>query len=47
VKGAKTYAVYNLSGIKIADVKEASIDLLPGAYIVKTKDAEAFKIIVK
>jgi rhamnogalacturonyl hydrolase YesR len=47
VKGTASYTVYNLNGTKIADIKGASVELLPGAYIVKTKDAETFKLIVK
>jgi hypothetical protein len=47
VKGTASYVVYNLSGTKIAGIKGASVELLPGVYIIKTKDAEAFKIIVK
>ena len=47
VKGTEAYAVYNLNGIKIANVKEASIELPQGVYIVRTKDAEVFKVIVR
>lgn len=51
VKGADSYGVYDLKGIKIADVKTnvwgATVDLAPGTYIVKTKAAETLKIIVR
>lgn len=50
VKGTNAYTVYNIHGIKIADVKtdglEATVDLMQGVYIVKTKEAKTFKIIV-
>lgn len=51
VTGADAYTVYNINGIKVADVKynlsETPITLLPGIYVVKTDTAETFKVIVK
>ncbi len=50
VEGVDSYAVYAISGMKIADVKSninTSVELNPGVYIVKTKEAETFKLIVK
>ncbi len=51
IKGADAYQVYNIKGVKIADVKMSTlnkeISLTPGFYIVKIKDSEPFKVIVK
>jgi hypothetical protein len=47
VNGVDAYTVYSISGAKIADVKGTSIDLLPGAYIVKTKGSGTLKVLVK
>ncbi|MDR1810856.1 MAG: glycoside hydrolase family 88 protein [Prevotella sp.] len=47
VNGVASYAVYCISGTQIADVKGSSVELLPGAYIVKLKNAKAFKVIVR
>jgi hypothetical protein len=47
VKGAAAYNVYSLSGTTVAHVKEESVELLPGLYIVKTIDSEIFKVIVR
>lgn len=49
VTGVETYIVYDINGIKIADVKEgmASVDLMSGIYIVKTKNAGTFKVVVR
>jgi hypothetical protein len=51
VQGAGAYTVYSVSGVKIADVTAnpagTTVDLLPGVYVVKTKTAGAYKVIVK
>jgi rhamnogalacturonyl hydrolase YesR len=51
VKEAVPYDVYSLNGMKVAAVRtnlpKASVDLCPGVYIVKTKNAEVFKVLVK
>lgn len=51
VKGVDAYTVYNINGVKIADVKnvvDTAVTLKQGVYIVRTgKNTEAFKIIVK
>lgn len=50
VKGIDFYAIYNVNGVKVADVNnvsEESVALIPGVYIVKTKNAGVFKVIVK
>lgn len=50
VEGVESYAVYNLQGMKVADVKvNASgrfVDLNQGIYIVKTGRGGTFKVIV-
>jgi hypothetical protein len=51
VKGAESFVVYNLQGIKVADVPQNTsstmISLKYGIYIVKTKNNETFKVLVK
>jgi hypothetical protein len=51
VQGVEAYTVYGINGVKIAEVTAnpagTTIDLLPGVYVVKTKTAGAFKVIVK
>ncbi len=50
VKGIDFYALYNVNGVKVAavnNVSEVSVALIPGVYIVKTKNAGVFKVIVK
>ncbi len=50
VEGVDSYTVYAISGMKIADVKSninTAIELNPGIFIVKTREAETFKLIVK
>jgi hypothetical protein len=51
VQGVEAYAVYSVNGLKVADVTVNSagtaVDLLPGVYVVKTKTAGAFKVVVK
>ena len=51
VKGTEAYDVYSLDGMKIAVVStnlpETAIELRPGVYIVKTKNAGVFKVLVK
>lgn len=50
VKGVDAYAVYNINGLKIADVSDAtstSVDLMQGIYIVRTQNSETFKVVVK
>lgn len=49
VKDVDFYAIYNVNGVKIADVNntsEVSVSLIPGVYIIKTKSAGVFKLIV-
>jgi rhamnogalacturonyl hydrolase YesR len=46
VNGVESYTVYGINGTKIADVKKASVDLLPGIYIVKTAGGDVFKALV-
>ncbi|OQB29053.1 MAG: Carbohydrate acetyl esterase/feruloyl esterase precursor [Bacteroidetes bacterium ADurb.Bin174] len=49
--GVNSYAVFNLNGMKVAemtaDSEGKSVKLAPGFYIVKTKGAEAIKIVVR
>jgi rhamnogalacturonyl hydrolase YesR len=47
VTGADAFTVYSVNGTKVADVSESSIDLLPGAYLVKIKDNRALKAVVR
>ncbi len=52
VEGVNAFNVYNINGVKVADVKtnntNASVDLIKGIYIVKTgKNGEVFKVAVK
>lgn len=50
VEGVNAYAVYNINGVKVADVSDAvnaSVALENGVYIVRTQDAETFKVLVK
>jgi arabinan endo-1,5-alpha-L-arabinosidase len=51
VTGTDAYTVYNLNGIKVADVKVnesgKAIELTTGIYIVKTQTSEVIKVIVK
>ncbi len=46
VSGAD-YTIYNVNGIKIADkVSDTSVELAQGVYIVKTNDAQTFKVVI-
>jgi len=49
VKGVDAYTVYNINGVKVADVNTAntSVDLMQGIYIVRTQNSETFKVVVK
>ncbi len=48
VKGIESYAVYNVNGLKIAEAKCCeSVNLVSGVYVVKTNNAETFKVVVK
>ncbi|OJV44345.1 MAG: hypothetical protein BGO29_13525 [Bacteroidales bacterium 36-12] len=51
VEGTDAYVVYDLNGIKIADVKsnmpEVPVELIPGVYIVKATENETFKVTVR
>lgn len=51
VKGVDAYTVYNINGLKVADVRNSAdtgINLNPGIYIIRTeKNTETFKVIVK
>ena len=49
VKGVDYYTLYNVNGVKTADVNnisEATVELIPGVYIIKTKNAGVFKAII-
>lgn len=49
--GVDTYVVYDIKGLKIAEVKandsNTSVALNQGLYIVKAQNAKAFKVVVK
>ncbi len=50
VKGVDAYAVYNVNGVKVAEVSDNSdklVDLKSGVYIVKTKVSGIFKVVVR
>ena len=51
VKGVNSYMVYTLNGMKVADVRSNTLDTLtslhPGVYIVKTDNAQVFKVLVR
>lgn len=51
VTGVDAYMVYNLNGIKVADIHanaaNVSVDLHPGVYIVKTKTGKVAKVLVQ
>jgi hypothetical protein len=51
VRGVEAYTVYNINGIKAAEVinntSALSVSLAPGVYVVKTPNAGAFKVVVK
>ncbi|MDR1585663.1 MAG: cadherin-like beta sandwich domain-containing protein [Prevotellaceae bacterium] len=51
VTGVEAYTVYNVNGVKAAEVKNnapaVSVSLTSGAYVVKTKAAGTFKVVVK
>ncbi len=51
VKAVDAYTVYNINGVKIAEIKDAvntAVELKQGVYIVRTeKNAETFKVVVK
>lgn len=50
VEGAETFAVYNLNGIKTADIKtnasNTPVALTKGIYVVKTNNAGTYKVVV-
>lgn len=50
VNGVEAYRVYAISGIKIAEIKNNmhnTIELKPGIYVVKAKNAKTMKVVVK
>lgn len=50
VKGVAAYAVYNVNGVKVAQVNSVSeepVHLKSGVYIVKTNTSGVFKVVVK
>lgn len=49
VRGVDAYSVYNINGIKVAEVNNAAetpISLMQGIYVLKTKNAGVAKIII-
>lgn len=48
VHGLGAYVVYNINGVKVAEVDNAemSVDLMKGIYIVRTLNSSAFKVVV-
>jgi hypothetical protein len=49
VMGVDSYTLYNVNGVKTADVNNTSEtipELLPGVYIIKTKNAGVLKAII-
>lgn len=50
VKGVDFYTLYSVNGVRVADVNnssEASVGLIPGIYILKTKNTGVYKVVVK
>lgn len=49
VRSVDFYTIYGINGMKVADIDnktEVSVGLTPGVYIVKTKNAGIFKVVV-
>lgn len=51
VRGIDSYAIYNMNGVKVADVKanavNTSVELKSGVYVLKTKTAGVTKVVVR
>jgi len=49
VHGVDSYTVYNVNGVRVANVNSAdtSVELNPGVYIIKTRKPGAMKVIIK
>jgi len=51
VKGADSYVVYNVNGVKVADVKGnttgTSVHMNTGIYFVKTNSSDVLKVIIR